>query len=107
MSNSNKEQLVTDAQEIQEEHITVSFVFPKTQRTPQTGTLILRQFGFGVVAIIKVSPNEAQTKDIVVELIHNRLCTRAHVWVKMQDGVGGWVLSARFQRQYHFTSYLV
>jgi hypothetical protein len=24
----------------------------------------------------------------------------------MQDGTGGWVLSARFQRQYPFTSYL-
>jgi hypothetical protein len=34
MLNSNEEQLVVETQEIQEEHITVSFDFPKTQGTP-------------------------------------------------------------------------
>jgi hypothetical protein len=62
--------------------------------------------GFGVVAIIGMSPNEAQARDIVVELMHNGFYTRALVWVKMQDGARTWVLSTRFQRQYHFTSYL-
>jgi hypothetical protein len=52
--------------------------------------------GFGVVAIIGVNPNETQVGNIVVELIHNGICTRAQVWVKMQDGVGRWVSSARF-----------
>jgi hypothetical protein len=52
--------------------------------------------GFGVVAIIKVSLDKAQAGNIVVELMHNGFCTKAQVWVKMQDGVGGWVLSVRF-----------
>jgi hypothetical protein len=63
--------------------------------------------GFGVVAIIGVSHDEAQAGDIAMELIHNGFCMRAQVWVKMQDGTRGWVSSARFQKQYHFTSYLV
>ncbi len=54
--------------------------------------------GFGVIAIIGVSRYETQARDIVVELMHNEFCRRAQVWVKMQDGAGGWVLSARFQR---------
>jgi len=62
--------------------------------------------GFDVVAIIGMSPDEAQVGDIVVELMHNEFCTRAQVWVKMHDGIGGWVSSITFQRQYHFTSYL-
>jgi hypothetical protein len=41
--------------------------------------------GFVVVAIIGVSPNEAQVGDIVVELMHNGFCIRAQVWVKMQN----------------------
>jgi hypothetical protein len=63
--------------------------------------------GFGVVVIIGVSPDEAQAGDIIVELMHNGFCMKAQVWVKIQDGTRGWVSSARFQRQYHFTSYLV
>ncbi len=56
----------------------------------------MRQLGFDVVTIIRVSPDEAQTGDIVVELMHNGFCIRAQVWVKMQDGTRGWVSSARF-----------
>jgi hypothetical protein len=63
--------------------------------------------GFGVVTIIGMNPNETQAENIVVELMHNEFCTRAQVWVKMQDGTGRWVSSARFQKQYDFTSYLV
>jgi hypothetical protein len=36
-----------------------------------------------------MSPNEAQAGDIVVDLMHNGFCTKAQVWVKMQDGTGG------------------
>jgi hypothetical protein len=71
MSNSSEEQLVTETQEIQEKHITVSFDFPKIQGTPRTRTLILHQLGFGVVANIQVNLDEAQARNIVVELIHN------------------------------------
>jgi len=54
--------------------------------------------GFGVVAIIGRSLDEAQVGDIVVGVMHNGFCTRAQVWVKMQDGIGGWVSRVTFQR---------
>jgi len=53
-----------------------------------------------------VNPDEAQTNDIVVELMHNGFCTKAQVWVKMRDGTNEWASIARFQKQYNFTSYL-
>ncbi len=59
----------------------------------------MRQLGFGVIAIIGMSPNETQARDIVVKLMCNGFCTKAQVWVKMQDGARGWVSSVRFQRQ--------
>jgi len=62
--------------------------------------------GFGVVAIIGVSPDEAQAGNIIGELMHNGFCMKAQVWLKIQDGTRRWVSSTRFQRQYHFTSYL-
>ncbi len=42
----------------------------------------MRQLGFGVVAIIGVSPDKAQAGDITVELMHNGFCMRAQVKVK-------------------------
>jgi hypothetical protein len=94
MFDFSEEQLDAETQEIQEEHIIVRFDFPKTQKAPQIGALILCQLGFGVVAIIGVNFNEAQAGDIDVELMHNEFYTRAHIWVKMQDGVRRWVLNA-------------
>jgi hypothetical protein len=64
----------------------------------------MHQLTFSVITIIGVSPDEAQIGDITMELMHNGFYIKAQIWVKMQDGVGGWVSSARFQ--YHFTSYL-
>jgi hypothetical protein len=52
--------------------------------------------GFGVVAIVGVSLDKAQARDITIELMHNGFHMSAQVWVKMQDGAGGWVSSARF-----------
>jgi len=45
-----------------------------------------------------VSFDESQVGDIVVELMHNGICIKAQVWVKMQDAARGWVSSARFHR---------
>jgi hypothetical protein len=42
--------------------------------------------GFGAVTIVGMSLDEAEAGDIVVELVHNKFCMRAQVWVKMQDG---------------------
>jgi hypothetical protein len=53
-----------------------------------------------------VNPDEAQTGDIVVELMHNEFRTKAQVWVKMQDGTNEWATIARFQKRYNFTSNL-
>ncbi len=105
MTDSNEEQLIVETQEIHEEHIIIRFDVPKTQGAPQIVALILHQYRFDVVTIIGMSPNEAQAGDIVVDLMHNGFCTKAQVWVKMQDGTGGQVSSAIFQNQYHFTSY--
>jgi hypothetical protein len=77
MSNSSEKQLVVDTLEFHEEHIIVRFDVPKIQGAPWTGMLILRQLGFNVVTIIKVSLDEAQARNIVVELMHNGFCTRA------------------------------
>jgi hypothetical protein len=53
--------------------------------------------GFGVVAIVGISLDEAQVGDIAIELVHNGFCMRVQVWLKMQDGARGWVSSTRFQ----------
>jgi hypothetical protein len=97
MSNTSDKQFVTKSQEILEEQIIIRFYFPRIKIAPRVGALILRQLGFGVVAIVGVSSNEAQAGDIAVELVHNGFYTRVQVWVTMQDGAGGWVSSARFQ----------
>jgi len=79
MFDTNNEQFVAKNQEAQEEHIIVGFDFPKTQTTPQIGALILHQLGFGVVTIVEVSPDKTQAGDIAIELVHNRLYTRAQM----------------------------
>jgi hypothetical protein len=98
MSDTSDEWFIAESQEAQKEQIIVGFDFPKTQTSPQIGTLILHQLGFGFVVILGVIPDEAQVGDIAIELMHNGFYTRAQVWLKMQDGVGGWVSSAIFQR---------
>jgi len=35
--------------------------------------------GFGVVAIVEVSPDKTQAGDIAIELMHNRFYTRAQM----------------------------
>jgi hypothetical protein len=42
--------------------------------------------GFGFVVIVGVILDEAQAGNIAIELMHNGFCTRAQVWLKMQDG---------------------
>ncbi len=106
MSDTNDEQFVIESQKIQEEQITIRLDFPRIQVTPQVRTVILRHLGFSVADIVGMSLDETQVGDIVVELVHNGFYTRAQVYVKMQDGARRWVSSARFQQQYHFTSYL-
>ncbi len=98
MFDTSDKQFVEESQEIQEEQITIRFDFPRIQVAPRIGTLILRQLGFGVVVIVGVNPDETQVGDIVVELVHNGFCTKAQIWMKMQDGAGGWVSNTRFQR---------
>ncbi len=59
--------------------------------------MILCQARFGIVTIVGINFNEAQIGDIVVDLMHNGLCTKAHVWVKMWHGTRGWASTTRFQ----------
>jgi hypothetical protein len=39
----------------------------------------MHQLGFGVVTIIGMSLDEAQIRDIAMELMHNGFCTKAQV----------------------------
>jgi hypothetical protein len=77
MSNFNEGHLIVETQEIHEENITIRFDVPKTLWAPWIGTLISHYLEFGVISIIGVNPNETQTGDIVVELMHNKCCTKA------------------------------
>jgi hypothetical protein len=52
------------------------------------------------------NPDEAQIWDVVMEITHNGFCTCAQVWMRIKDGTGGWELTSKLQRQYHYTSYL-
>jgi hypothetical protein len=51
-----------------------------------------------IVTIVGISFDEAQIGDIVIELMHNGIYTKAHVWVKMLHGTKGWASTTRFQR---------
>jgi hypothetical protein len=63
-------------------------------------------FGFGIVIIVGVNPDEARIGDVEVEITHNGFYTRVQVWMKIRDGVGGWESTSKLQKQYHYTSYL-
>jgi hypothetical protein len=76
MSKSNEKELVVETQEVHEGHIVIRFNFPKTLKAPPVGALILCQARFGIVTIIDMNFDETQIGDIVVELMHNGICTR-------------------------------
>jgi len=75
--------------ETHELQLVLRFDYLRRQDEPQVGALILRILGFGIVVIVGINPDEARVGDVAVEIAHNGFCTRAQVWMRIRDGVGG------------------
>jgi hypothetical protein len=73
---------------------------------PPKGAVVLRSFGFGVITIVEIDPDQARIGDIAIEIAHSGFYTQAEVWVKVSNGTRGWVSISQFQTQYHYTTYL-
>jgi len=93
-------------QAIHEQQLVNRFDYLTTQDGPHRGAVVLRLLGFGVVTLVGIDPEEARVGDIVVEVAHSGLYMRAKVWLKVRDGVRGWVSTSELQTQYYYTSYL-
>jgi len=77
-------------QEIHEQRILARFDYPRKQDGPQIGAIILRLLGCGVVTFVGINPNEAQFKDVAIEIAHNGFYTCTQVWLKLRNEVRGW-----------------
>lgn len=108
MSSASEEEtpVEQETQELREQQIVRRFDFGNWQNGPQRGAVILRFLGFGVVRLVGIEPDRAQVGDIAVEVTHSGYYTRAKVWLKVSDGVGGWSWTSELQNEYYFTSYL-
>jgi hypothetical protein len=73
MSSSSTDEVGIDevTQEIREQRIVIRFDYPRGQDGPQIGAVILCFLGFGVITIVGIDPDEAQIKDVAVEIAHN------------------------------------
>jgi hypothetical protein len=89
-SSENEIELNDIMQEIHEHQLVVKFDYPKRQDEPQVGALILRMSGFGTMVIVGVNLDEAWIGDVAMVIARNGFCTRAQVWMRIRDGVGGW-----------------
>jgi len=58
---------------------------------------VLRFLGFGVITLVGIDPEEAQIGDVVVEIAHSGFHTRAEVWLKVRNGIEGWVSVSQLQ----------
>ncbi len=108
MSSASEEEtpVEQETQELREQQIVRRFDFGNWQNGLQRGAVILRFLGFGVVRLVGIEPNRAQVGDIAVEVTHSGYYTRAKVWLKVLDGVGGWSWTSELQNEFYFTSYL-
>jgi hypothetical protein len=108
MSSSSNEEAPAEVvnQESHELNLRRRFDFYNFQDGPQRGSLVMRFVGFGLVRIVGINPGEARLGDIAVEIAHSGFYTRAHVWLKVTDGAGGWISISELQASYYFTSYL-
>jgi hypothetical protein len=53
---------------------------------------MLRFLGFGVITLVGIDLVEARIGDVIVEITHTSFHTRAEVWLKVRNGIEGWVL---------------
>ncbi len=58
---------------------------------------MLRFLGFGVITLVGIDPEEARIGDVVVEIAHSGFHTRAEVWLKVRNGIEGWVSVSQLQ----------
>ncbi len=47
--------------------------------------------------IVRIDPDEARVRDIVVEVAHSGFYTRAQIWLKVIDGTRGWASTSELQ----------
>jgi hypothetical protein len=77
-------------QEVHEQQIINRFDYLTTRGGPQSGAMVLRFLGFGVVTLVGIDPEEARVGDIAVEVAHSGFYTCAEVWLNVRDGARGW-----------------
>jgi hypothetical protein len=68
--------------------------------------VILRFLGFGVITLVGIDPEEARIGDVAVEIVHSGFHTRVKVWLKVRNGIEGWMSVSQLQTQYYYASYL-
>ncbi len=68
--------------------------------------MLLRFLGFGSVTLVGIDLEVAKVGDIAVEITHSGFHTQAEVWLKVRNGVDGWVSISQLQTQYYYVSYL-
>jgi hypothetical protein len=105
-SSSNEDIPIELAQEIKERRIVRRFDFSTVPKGSHRRAVILRALGFGVVRLVGIEPDQAQTGDIAVEVTHSGYFTRARVWLNVVDGDRGWTCTSELQSNFYFISYL-
>jgi hypothetical protein len=58
-------------QDIREQQIVNRFDYFTTQGGPQTGAVVLRFLGFGVITLVKIDLEVARVGDIAIEIAHS------------------------------------
>jgi len=93
-------------QDVHEQRIVNGFDYLTTQGGPQRGAVALRFLGFGVITLVGIDPKEARIGDVAIEIAHSGFHMRTKVWLKVRNGIEGWMLVSQLQTQYYYTSYL-
>jgi hypothetical protein len=108
MSLSEGEEVLVEevTQEIHEQQLVNRFDVFTVQNGPQRGAVILHFLGFGVMRLVGIDPQEARIRDIAIEVTHSGFYTHAQIWLKVIDGVRGWVSTSELQAQFYHTTYL-
>jgi hypothetical protein len=78
-------------QDIREQRIVNRFDYSTTQGGPQRGAVILHFLGFGVITLVGIDLEVARVGDVAVEVAHSGFHTQAKVWLRVRNGVDGWV----------------
>jgi hypothetical protein len=93
MSSSEADEVGAEdlTQDILEQRIINRFDYYTIQGGPHRRVVILWFLGFGVVTLVGIDPEVARVGDITVEIAHSGFHTRVEVWLRVRNGVDGWV----------------